>query len=70
MAQEALYAGDINIDQPGNVEEVTNCSGTFQFDDKGSLCCVAERLREMGFSVDKVFWFPPDGLSGPQFLQC
>ncbi len=70
LAQSALYAGDLRIDRPGQVAEVTNLSGTFQFSSQHSLCCVAKHLHQIGFTVGKVKWFPPDGSSGPVPLQC
>lgn len=69
-ARAALYAGEINIDQFGHIEEVTNLSGTFQFRSKRSLCCVAAGLRRIGFAVRQVVWFPPSGASGPISLVC
>lgn len=58
----ATYAGDLNI-MKGSVLEVTNCSGTFQFDDREGLREVAAELRRLGFVVrDRaVRFFPPDG---------
>ena len=69
LAQAALQAGEISIDRLGGIEEVTNCSGTFQFDSQQSLC-VATRLGRIGFAVDNVMWYPPDGLTPPRRLQC
>jgi hypothetical protein len=69
QAREALYAGEITIDRPGNVEEVTNLSGTFQFQSKQSLCCVVSSLRQLGFSVGDVVWYPSNGNS-PVLLAC
>lgn len=65
----ARYAGELFIDQPGNVDEVTNLSGTFQFKNRRALCCVAAGLRLLGFTVGDVVWFPPDG-SYPVVLAC
>ena len=70
LAREALYAGEIAIDRPGHVEELTNLSGTFQFRSKTSLCCVATVLRSLGFVVAEVVWYPPSGATGPVRLQC
>jgi hypothetical protein len=70
LAQEALHAGEIAINQPGHVVEITNLSGTFQFSDRGSLCCVATHLRRIGFVVNEVVWYPPNGSTGPIRLQC
>ena len=70
MVRDALYAGEIHIDRQGHVDEITNCSGTFQFGSKSSLCCVASHLRQIGFAVASVIWFPPDGVTDPVQLQC
>jgi hypothetical protein len=69
-AAPALYAGELTIDRPGNVAEVTNLSGTFQFKSQMSLCCVVSKLRETGFTVANVFWYPPSGATGPVQLVC
>lgn len=69
QAAPALYAGEIVIDHVGSVEEVTNLSGTFRFQNKRSLCCVASGLRRLGFTVGDVVWYPPDG-SRPVRLAC
>lgn len=69
-ASPALYAGEISITRTGHVEEVTNLSGTFRFRSKRSLCCVAGHLRQLGFTVGRVVWYPPDGTTSPAVLQC
>jgi hypothetical protein len=65
----ALYAGDLTI-QGGKVIDVTNLSGTFQFDDEAGLCEVAEQLRRQGLDVETgaVRYFPSDG-SSPVILE-
>lgn len=68
--REALYAGEIVISPVGVVEDVTNLSGTFRFKSKRSLCCVVAHLRQLGYVVKDVTWYPPDGSTGPQMLQC
>ena len=68
-AWPALYAGEIFIDRDGNVDEVTNLSGTFRFKSQSSLCCVASELRRLGFSVGDVVRYPADG-SSPVILAC
>jgi hypothetical protein len=68
-AEPALYAGEIVIDRTGHVAEVTNLSGTFRFRNRRSLCCVAEHLRRVGFVVDQVVWYPPDGGTPPVVLK-
>ena len=65
----ALYAGDLTL-QGGRVVDLTNLSGTFQFDDEQGLRDVAEQLRQQGFSVEvgAVRFFPLDG-SNPVILE-
>lgn len=69
-AQDALYAGELFIDQPGHVDELTNLSGTFRFKSRRSLCCVASSLQQLGFTVGEVVWYPPNGSSAPFVLTC
>jgi hypothetical protein len=58
----ALYAGDMTV-RGGNVVDLTNLSGTFQFDDEDGLREVAAELRRQGLSVEPgaVRFFPVDG---------
>ncbi len=65
----ALYAGDMTV-QAGRVVDLTNLSGTFQFDDAEGLRQVAEELRRRGFAVETgaVRFFPADG-SRPVVLE-
>jgi hypothetical protein len=58
----ALYAGDMTV-QGGRVVDLTNLSGTFQFDDEAGLRKVAEELRRQGLVVETgaVRFFPADG---------
>jgi hypothetical protein len=67
--KQALYAGDLTIHN-GKVVDVTNLSGTFQFDDEHGLRQVAEQLRRQGLIVETgaVRFFPPDG-SRPVILE-
>jgi len=65
-----LYAGELSIDLPGSIGEVNNLSGSFRFRSKRSLCCLAERLRVLGFRVGELVWYPPDGSSRPARLSC
>jgi hypothetical protein len=60
--QPALYAGDMTV-RGGRVVDVTNLSGTFQFDDEDGLREVAAELRRQGLSVESgaVRFFPADG---------
>src|SRR4051812_40346601 len=61
-ARTARYAGDLSV-AGGIVKDVTNLSGTFQFDDEEGLRAVAEELRQQGLSVEAgaVRFFPADG---------
>ncbi len=65
----ALYAGDLTIVN-GRVSDVTNLSGTFQFDDEEGLMEVAEQIRRQGLALEigAVRFFPSDG-SLPVILQ-
>ncbi|HEX5104807.1 MAG TPA: hypothetical protein VFV87_13390, partial [Pirellulaceae bacterium] len=67
--RSALYAGDFRIDK-GMIEDVTNLSGTFQFDDPAGLLAAADQLIQQGLAVlpGGVRFFPPDG-SPPQVLR-
>jgi hypothetical protein len=60
--QPATYAGDMTV-HGGRVVDLTNLSGTFQFDDEDGLREVAAKLRQQGISVETgaVRFFPPDG---------
>src|SRR5438270_11320743 len=48
----AMYAGDLSI-AGGLVVDVTNLSGTFQFDDEQGLRDVAEQIRRQGMAVQQ-----------------
>ena len=65
----AMYAGDLTI-RGGKVCDLTNLSGTFQFDDEAGLRAVADELRRQGLVIEKgaVRFFPPDG-SRPVVLE-
>lgn len=67
--QPASYAGDLTIQQ-GEVVDLTNLSGTFQFDDEAGLREVAEEIRKQGLIVvsGAVRFFPLDG-SRPVVLE-
>jgi hypothetical protein len=58
----AAYAGDLTI-RGGKVWDLTNLSGTFQFDNEDGLRGVARQLRQQGLEVEPgaVRFFPPDG---------
>lgn len=68
-AQSAEYAGDLRI-SAGRITELTNLSGTFQFDDAAGLRRVAETIRSLGIEVEfsAVRFFPSDG-SRPRILE-
>ncbi|HZZ79200.1 MAG TPA: hypothetical protein VFE62_11815 [Gemmataceae bacterium] len=68
-ARPAMYAGDLTI-VSGKVVDVTNLSGTFQFDDEDGLRAVASAMRNLGLTVEigAVRFFPPDG-SRPVILE-
>lgn len=61
-ALPASYAGDLTV-RGGSVTDVTNLSGTFQFDDPDGLLAVADRLVALGAAVASgaVRFFPMDG---------
>jgi hypothetical protein len=54
----------------GRVHDLTNLSGSFQFDDEGGLRAVAALLRGLGLEVElgAVRLFPADG-SRPVVLE-
>ena len=58
----AMYAGDLTI-RGGSVVDLTNLSGTFEFDDEDGLLEVAKEIENNGIAVDPgaVRFFPPDG---------
>jgi len=68
-ARPAIYAGDLRI-EGGEVRDVTNLSGTFQFDDALGLLAVAAAIELAGIKVQTgaVRFFPQDG-STPRILR-
>lgn len=62
MARPAMYAGDLTV-ADGKIKDVTNLSGTFQFEDQDGLRAVVDRLRQQGLEIEPgaVRFFPPDG---------
>ena len=66
--QPASYAGDLTV-QSGKIVDVTNLSGTFQFDDEDGLMEVASQLQRQGLVIEPgaVRFFPADG-SSPRIL--
>jgi hypothetical protein len=67
--QPAMYAGDMTV-RRGRVVDLTNLSGTFQFDDEDGLREVVAELSRQGLQVEAgaVRFFPTDG-SAPIVLQ-
>lgn len=65
----AAYAGDLTIEN-GGIADMTNLSGTFQFDDSEGLLEIADELIELGFRIEPmaVRLFPLDG-SRPLILR-
>jgi hypothetical protein len=68
-ARPAMYAGDLTV-WGGRVVDLTNLSGTFQFDEEDGLRDVAKELRRQGLIVETgaVRFFPADG-SRPVVLE-
>ena len=65
----AMYAGDMTV-RGGDVVDLTNLSGTFEFDDEAGLREVATELKRQGLTIAKgaVRYFPTDG-SAPVVLE-
>jgi hypothetical protein len=57
-----MYAGDMT-NENGTITDVTNLSGTFEFDDPMGLMQVARQLQQLGFEVapTAIRFLPPDG---------
>jgi hypothetical protein len=68
-ARPADYAGDLTI-AGGMIQQLTNLSGTFQFDDPEGLRLVAQQLKKLGFELrtGAVRFFPIDG-TRPHILE-
>lgn len=68
-ARPAMYAGDLTVED-GRIKDVTNLSGTIQFDDPAGLLDVAEALESVGLRIEPggVRFFPMDG-STPRVLR-
>jgi len=47
-ARPARFAGDLTIEH-GKIVDLTNCSGTFQFDDAAGLIAISRQLRHAGW---------------------
>lgn len=47
----AKYAGDLTVNT-GRIHDLTNCSGTFQFDDAEGLQIVVSLLRQYGWEIE------------------
>ena len=67
--QPAMYAGDLTV-RGGKVVDLTNLSGTFEFDDEAGLREVAAEIRRRGLVIEvgAVRFFPADG-SPPVVLE-
>ena len=67
--QPAMYAGDLTV-RGGRVVDLTNLSGTFEFDDEAGLREVAAEIRGRGLVIEvgAVRFFPADG-SAPVVLE-
>ncbi len=61
-AQAVLYAGDLTIEQ-GHIADLTNLSGTFQYDSETGLLAVWAILVQQGWEIETggVRFFPADG---------
>ncbi|MEI8017093.1 MAG: hypothetical protein WCH39_02785 [Schlesneria sp.] len=61
-AKPVDYAGDLTI-VSGHVKDLTNLSGTYQFDDVCGLLKVAEAIQKLGFTLlpGAIRFFPIDG---------
>jgi hypothetical protein len=51
-AEPALYAGDLTV-RASRIIDLTNLSGTFQFDDPDGLLAVADQLLKQGLQVGR-----------------
>jgi hypothetical protein len=69
LARPAMYAGDLAL-AGGVVTDITNLSGTFQFDDESGLLAVVAQLKRQGLLVapGAARLFPADG-SAPRVVQ-
>jgi hypothetical protein len=67
--QPAIYAGDLTV-RGGKVVDLTNLSGTFEFDDESGLREVADEFHKQGMAIEvgAVRFFPADG-SPPVVLE-
>jgi hypothetical protein len=65
----ATYAGDLTV-RGGRVVDLTNLSGTFEFDDEDGLREAAAEIRRQGLAVEAgaVRFFTADG-SAPVVLE-
>ena len=68
-SRPAMYAGDMTV-CAGQVVDLTNLSGTFQFDDPQGLVDVSEQLRRQGLEVvpGAIRFFTWDGSTPPRVL--
>jgi hypothetical protein len=65
----AIYAGDLTV-RSGRIVDLTNLSGTFEFDDEDGMRDVASEVRRQGLQIEvgAVRFFPADG-SRPVVLE-
>jgi hypothetical protein len=70
QCQKTLFAGELVIGNPGEIEDVDNCSGTFQFQSRHSLCCVRSHLTKLGFRVHQTTWHDFKAVNFPTTLSC
>jgi hypothetical protein len=70
MRARTLYAGELVIGNPGEIDDVDNCSGTFEFHSQNSLCCVKSQLMKLGFNVHQATWHDFKKVSFPSTLEC
>ena len=65
----AMQAGDLRIEN-GRIKDLTNLSGTFQFEERAGLLAVADELRKQGLEIEAgaVRFFTWDGSRPPEVL--
>jgi hypothetical protein len=64
-----MQAGDLRIVN-GKIKDLTNLSGTFQFEERAGLLAVADELRKQGLQLEvgAVRFFTWDGSRPPEVL--
>jgi hypothetical protein len=68
-SKPATFAGDLTV-RGGKVVDLTNLSGTFEFDDEAGQREVAAEIRKQGLAIEvgAVRFLPADG-SAPVVLE-